>query len=80
MIGKRADGISRLRGDPHLRKVVDTGKLQQSGNTITEAHEEEPIQGGGVSDFRQIRSGIEAYRRESQNSSDTCGIYENTIS
>lgn len=50
---------------------MHSGELEQRGDTVAEAHQQEPVQGRGVFDFGQVLARIQTYRRQSQHRRDS---------
>lgn len=62
-----------LASPAHLGEEVDPSKLQQRSDAVTEAHQNEPVDGCGVMYLGQICSGVQANRGEGEHGGDTWG-------
>lgn len=49
---------------------MHASKLEQGGDAVEEAHQEEPVERGRVSHLRQVRTGVQAYGGQGQDGSD----------
>ena len=56
---------------PHLGEVVDPGELEDGGDAVEEAADDEPVQGGGVVDLGEAGPAVQGDGGESEDGGDT---------
>ena len=65
--------------DLYLREVVNGGELEERGDAVREAADEEPVEPRGVVHLRQRGPAVERDRRKRQHRRDSCNSHLNGV-